>query len=186
MRAIGISRFLEWRWAPCVALSAGACTFVLAAVLAIPDHIGFTRAAERARSGASRALMNNSEVNTAARVGGGYTDADDREPAELASQPGMTPSPARALSQGLPAKRRGFTPPLERPDPPPPPPPAIPEAVPPPAAAAPPAGDPAPVPPPQTVDVPQGAEPTTEGASDTAPPAPAPNAPFGPVRPEDD
>src|SRR3954465_12587448 len=35
-----VSDFFEWRWAPCVGLTAGSLTFVALALLLIPTHLG--------------------------------------------------------------------------------------------------------------------------------------------------
>lgn len=154
MRAIGTSKVLSWRWSPCLALALGACGFAAFALLAIPEQIG------------SVSVPTPSEA--ALRFGGGFastrTSADGSPSSEdsgsLTTSNTFSAVPSNQGSShaanGFP--KRGFTPPLERPEPPPPPaPPPQPVLDTQPQAVA------APVPAP--AEAPPQAEPQTASAS---------------------
>jgi len=115
-----VSDFFEWRWAPCVGLTAGSLAFVALALLLIPTRVGEPRAASTLSSFDSpppqRALYGSSLARR-------LTEPADPQPndARVArSQPAAAPQ----SNETSPAPQRGFSPILDRPEPPPPPPPA--------------------------------------------------------------
>jgi hypothetical protein len=126
-----VSDFFEWRWAPCVGLTAGSLAFVAFALLLIPTRFGGeprvsttlssfdSPRTQRALYGASLA---RSVTEPEAR------GLDDARVARFRPRP----SPQAGEMAAPPA--RGFSPILERPAPPPPPPP--PPPLPPPLAPA--------------------------------------------------
>ncbi len=140
-----ISEFFEWRWAPCVGLTAGSLTFVALAVLIIPTQF------DGSSSSSTSASM--SDVRTFERPVAAAAPARTLFGASLArnltggiAQRGAEPTqpPPRAAQPApdvVSVAQRGFSPIMDRPEPPAPPPPA-PEAVPPPAP-------PPPAPPPE-------------------------------------
>lgn len=142
MRAIGTSKVLSWRWAPCVGLAIGACCFAAFAMVAIPDRIG--SGGERTPGSAAFRL----ESGLASTQSG--TDSSNRF---SASDSGSTSATFSSLPSNQGASRsadnmfpkRGFTPPLERPAAPPAPPPMVPQQ---PALEMPPLQAAVPVPPP--------------------------------------
>jgi len=134
-----LNDFFDWRWAPCVGLTAGSLAFVALALLLIPTRFGgeprvvsSLSAYESQRP--QRAIFSSALARPDA-------DADER-PAEIARNARI----ARAVSLPPPrgpeagASQRGFSPILERAEPvptpaPPVPPPAPPSATPEPPAA---------------------------------------------------
>lgn len=134
-----VSDFFDWRWAPCVGLTAGSLAFVGLAILLIPAQFG---AAPRSDSQLSfdrpsappqRALFGASLARTSLPGFG-------QRPSDEASPP---PPPAPAVNDPTPPPPRGFSPVAERAEPPPPPPPPVLEVPPPvPAALIPPPPDP--------------------------------------------
>lgn len=142
-------RMVRWRWTPFVGPVVGTTLLVLSLAWLVPDDLGnVTHRPSRPSLGAS--------LETNARHEG--TD----EASTHAAEP-STPHTNEAHEASRPARRRGFSPPLERPEPAPPPPPphqAPPPPPPPPALVAPPADAP-----PVEVPPPPGEEP--------APPPPA-------------
>jgi hypothetical protein len=146
---------VEWRWAPAAALSLGAVFYVGLVVAVIPERIGASRNSQTEgrlfTSPASTSLF-------AARVGAsldGQRESVESESAPPAAHRTM-PAPAAPVIHDSPSSaRRGFSPPLPRPEPeaappplPPPPgmppPPPVPYAPPNPGAAAMPLGEAAP------------------------------------------
>jgi len=116
------SDFLDWRWAPCVGLTAGSLAFVALALLFIPTQIDGAPTTGEALSTLDRpspprpqrALFGASLSREAASIGRRVTDSE----------------PSRTSEQAVP-QQRGFTPVAEReayvpppaPEPPPAPPP---------------------------------------------------------------
>jgi hypothetical protein len=154
MRAIGTSKVLSWRWSPCLALALGACGFAAFALLAIPEQIGNvslpTPGDAALRFGGGLASTRTSADGPSSLEDSGSLGTSNTFSA-VPSNPG-SPHAANVFP------KRGFTPPLERPDPPPPaaPPQPVLEVQPQPVAA--------PVPPPADAPPPQ-AEPQTASAS---------------------
>jgi outer membrane biosynthesis protein TonB len=121
MREPGIPQVLTWRWAPCIALALGAISFAAFAMLAIPERIGDVGSSAHSTS-ASMTLDN----------GFATTQPSPSPPGNWNDNPGVS---SRAVPNGVTQvasragdlfPKRGFTPPLERPEPPPAPPTAIP------------------------------------------------------------
>ncbi len=175
MREYGIPKVLTWRWAPFAALVLGALSFVAFTLLAIPDRIGHVDA--------ETTTDRFSLGNHVGRIPVNATPASDfskdtADPAAAAASP-----VARVATQSADTfPRRGFSPPLERPEPPAPPaPPAPPQPV---MAILPPTpAPPAPAPPPPAAEVmPQpvpspDAPPPAQPADPAQPPPAAPPAP---------
>jgi hypothetical protein len=160
-----VSEFFEWRWAPCVGLTAGSLAFVALALLLIPTQFdgapassslaSVSPAFDRPESPApQRALFGASLARSLPGIG---RNSDQASP---------PPRPARVepVAVSEPAPQRGFSPVIDRPEPPPPPPPPPPPA---PVVEAAPAPAPAPVP-------------------VATPPAPAPDANVIVQQPEPD
>lgn len=141
MRDSGKPMQLNWRWAPCAALVLGSLSFVGFVTLVVPEQIGSVVEA------GSTPRLGNALVRTRQPM----LEAPRDEPAELSGEvtpdPSPTPPALEPVANHDPAPRRGFSPPLERPDPPPPPPPPPPQLAPPPPA-------PEPVPPPEAAPAP--------------------------------
>lgn len=164
MRATGLPKVFAWRWAPCAALVLGSLFFVGFALLVIPDRIG-----DVASEGGSKLGANLSRSQRGAASDSGWSStANVEDDGEGAAAP---PAPVTGFDTGgehFP--KRGFSPPLDRPEPaaPPPPPPveeppaapaAEPPAVEPPVA---PAAEPPAVEPP-AVEPPVAEQPLPEG-----------------------
>lgn len=137
-----VSDFIRWRWAPFVGIVSASLFYVLLAILLIPSQVGASPSEER-----------EVPVETAPTpdIPTDISEANQEDSA-APSRVRSTPRPARRTS--TPAsrlRRRGFSPPLERPAAPPPPPPTTPPAVTPPPPAPPPAPV-APPPPPNAED----------------------------------
>jgi len=114
--------FVRWRWAPTVALSLGALSYVALAVLLIPERIGDSAGLD---PGTARG------ASFAARIGSTTTDETSTAVADVTpARPAMDMAPAPE-PVGMP-ERRGFSPPLPRPEAPPPMPMPMPEQAPPP------------------------------------------------------
>jgi len=128
MRVVQIlSDFIRWRWAPFIGLVSASLFYVLLIILLIPSQVGASETEEEADGAALEAP----EAATSER-GEGTPETDAQAGASgpvkhIERSSPLTPPPV--------AKRRGFSPPLERPDPNPPAP-----AVPVPPPPAPPAG----------------------------------------------
>jgi len=129
-----VSDFFDWRWAPCVGLTAGSLAFVVLAVLLIPTRFdGEPRAAATLSSFPNprpqRALYASSLAASLAET---EHAPDDSRMARPAPQ-----SNPQAIQTGA-SFQRGFSPILDRPPAPPPAAPAPPPApAPAPAPAAP-------------------------------------------------
>jgi hypothetical protein len=152
-------KVLSWRWAPCLALTLGACCFSGFLVLVIPERIGSVEAT----SPGSAAFGSDGSLASARTFADGpsrFSSADGADQTSTAHSPAQ--GAARAAMGGFP--KRGFTPPLERPEPPPPPPTVLPQqpmlqvAPPPEAVQVPqPEAQPPQAPPPQPQPDPQAA-----------------------------
>jgi hypothetical protein len=177
MRENGLPQVLTWRWTPCVAFVLGAVSFAAFMLLAIPDHIGEIPA--EATSDSLRLQL-------------ARTQAAPTPESDWSSDTTNTASATPRLAERTAAMRggdvstfpkRGFSPPLERPEPPPAPAPAAPPPtpqpqlnIPAPAPAPPPAEQPPASPPAQPEVMPQAqAVPPPPDAQAAQPPAPAPN-----------
>jgi hypothetical protein len=133
-----VSDFFEWRWAPCVGLTAGSLAFVALALVLIPTQLGGEPHVANTLSAyesphPQRAIFNSALARP-------ETDAEERR-VEVARNARVARAVATSVprtSEAAPAPQRGFSPILERPEPVPPP--AAP--VPPPAPAAVPAAAP--------------------------------------------
>lgn len=180
MRAsLWVSEFFEWRWAPCVGLTAGSLAFVVLALLVIPtrfdsaeqvanasnpsDTPDETALLERTSAASPRALLGASVPRSFASIG------------HASEQPGTPPrrervdASPRAGESAVPLAR-GFSPVIDRPAPPPdaplpaapvaPTPPPV-EVAPPPLAAPPPLV--APQAPPPNVVLQQPQQPDADG-----------------------
>jgi hypothetical protein len=128
-----VSDFFDWRWAPCVGLTAGSLAFVALALLLIPTHFGGEPRVVSSLSAYESQQPQRAIFSSA--LARPETDTDERK-AEIARNARV----ARAVPTSLPRTteagaptQRGFSPVLDRPEPVPQPAPA----VPPPAPAAP-------------------------------------------------
>ncbi len=124
-----LAELVTWRWAPTVGLVSAALLFVMIVVGMVPAEIEVPMANPRFTPKPAATLTNASMDSMP-------------EPVQAAAMP--PPARARPFEFG----RRGFSPPLERPDAPPPPPPPAPAPEPAPAAPPPPAEEPEAAPPP--------------------------------------
>lgn len=180
MRESGIPKALTWRWAPCAALALGALSFAAFAMLVIPDHIGDLGAAAPARIG----LPGGNGFGAVTTGNNGFPAQPVPAPPANWSDAGRgfgAPATQLAARAGDAFPRRGFSPPLERPEAPAPPPQPVPAVMPSPqpAAEAPLAPPQAPAPqvaPPPTPPPP--ADPPAAMASPETPPPDAPPARF--------
>jgi len=168
-----VNDFFDWRWAPCVGLTAGSLTFVALALLLIPSHFGgeppvvTVSAYDTPRT--QRAIFSSALARP---------EAATVERRFEASRPARAVPPAPRSGEVDTPRQRGFSPIIERPEPPPSPP------APAPVAAAPPV--PAQVLSAQVAPAPAAPAP---GAPATEAPAPAPGSvvviqpePGGPAR----
>ena len=114
-----VSEFFEWRWAPCVGLTAGSLGFVALALLLIPARFGdappvadrpSTFDGSRPRQAMYSAALASNLIETETER------APEREHARRAS-----PQPSQEARAAV---ARGFSPVIERPEPPPQPAPA--------------------------------------------------------------
>ena len=169
MRALKwFTDFATWRWAPTVGLIGATLLYILLVLLVVPGEVGLPGLDAKflPRGGGLRG-----GVNAATSVTGGGLDLANRTGSDLGSAPvtehAAPAQPMRAVSEA--PQRRGFSPPLERPEapaPPPPPPPQVVNVEPPPA----PAPEAAPVPPPPA----EAPAPAAPEATVTATPEPLP------------
>lgn len=109
-----VNDFIQWRWAPCVGLTAGSLAFVVLALLVIPTHVGGeSRSASALNSYEAPRPQRAIFSSALARPD---TEAEERRPepvriARVAPQP-----PARSSETSAPLQR-GFSPIIERPEP---------------------------------------------------------------------
>src|SRR6478609_8885356 len=106
--------FFEWRWAPCVGLTAGSLAFVALALLLIPTRIGREPAVVSTLSAfesprSQRAIFSSALARSANETEE-YHASDDRHVARSAPPPTTR---GVALSA---APQRGFSPIIERPE----------------------------------------------------------------------
>lgn len=124
-RAIRTSKVLSWRWAPCAALAIGACSFAAFAMLVIPDRIGSAPAPGGAAFRFDSSLDSSlASTQTSPDPEGRFSNSGSSSTPARFSSLESSQVAARAAANLFP--KRGFTPPLERPDPPPAPPPVVP------------------------------------------------------------
>jgi len=111
-----VSEFLEWRWAPCVGLTAGSLAFVALAILLIPTRFGEPRVPATLTSFDSprpqRALYGSSLARSL---------AEPQRELETAGVSRSAPPSSRQITETGAPPQRGFSPILDRPEPPPPP-----------------------------------------------------------------
>ncbi|HEY0469946.1 MAG TPA: hypothetical protein VGC79_37425 [Polyangiaceae bacterium] len=124
-----VNDFFEWRWAPCVGLTAGSLTFVALALLVIPTRLG-----GEPRVGSTLSAFDGPQPQRAI-----FSSSLTRSATEPESRTADDARSARSLPRSGPhgndetgvAPRRGFSPIIERPAPPPAPePPPAPAAAP--------------------------------------------------------
>ena len=133
-----VSDFFEWRWAPCIGLTAGSLAFVALALLFIPTRLGGER---RDFATPSYDTPRPQRALYASSLSPSLTESAERQQDDARTsnpEPQASPQPNETG-----ALRRGFSPIVDRPAPPP----AAP--VPPPAPVD------APAPPPGTVVITQ-------------------------------
>ncbi len=180
------SEIVDWRWSPTLAISLGALFFVTGSILVIPDRLGETPAVPVGESSnlrttrSSSSLFGSSSPASAAHI---EAETSEPEPQRPAVRSIHGSSPQHMAPAAFP--RRGFTPPLPRPEaepPPPPPPPAAPPAVviPPPAPPA--ANESEAAAPPSNGGAPAGAA-APDGANAAPPNAGAPTPPTDSAAP---
>ncbi|HYJ11569.1 MAG TPA: hypothetical protein VEX18_21250 [Polyangiaceae bacterium] len=161
MREPGIPKLLTWRWAPCLALALGAFSFCAFALLAIPDQIGGLE------TGSPSMRLGNQLSRTQAAPGAGnWSDSEASGEGEEGKPSAASPANHLASRAAGSFPKRGFTPPLDRPEP-------SPGAAPSPVPAPPPTAIPAPSPEGEAAPAP----PPAPTPAQTDPAAPAPVAP---------
>lgn len=137
-----VSDFVRWRWAPFVGLVSASLLYVLLAILIVPSRVG----ASESEHESDVEGVGPREAHPAAEE----SEPERPEPDTLTrTRPTNRINPSSAAPRPpVVQRRRGFSPPLERPDPTPPPAAPAPAPPPPPTAAPPPPAPPAPTPPP--------------------------------------
>jgi len=175
MRENGLPQVLRWRWAPCAAFVLGSVSFAAFMLLAIPDQIG--QLPTEATSDSLRFQLARTQSAPAPP-----SDWSSDTTNTAAATPRLSERTATRSGDAPTFPKRGFSPPLERPEPPPAPAPAapppippqpqlnIPPPAPPPSPAEPPPA--APAPPPEATPPAQAVPPPPDAQ---APQAPAPN-----------
>jgi hypothetical protein len=173
MREYGIPKVLTSRWTPFAALVLGSLSFVAFAMLVIPDHIGSgtTESAPHSLGFGASALGN---TLTRSQIG---STPDGNWGSDGSTNTNSEPNPVSHVAINTGAQtfpRRGFTPPLDRPDQP------QPVAAPPPAPDAPVAPPPPPPPelinaPPPPPDAPPAQPQPQPDQAQPTPPAPPPS-----------
>jgi hypothetical protein len=168
MKALGklLGELMAWRWAPAVGLCVASLFYVLVVVALVPDEIGVPVTNARF----AKKLAPSEETPEAPTYPTAVSEVEAAAPPPVAAV-----QPAGVVDFG----RRGFSPPIDRPEPPPPPPPPVappPPVVPEPAVAvAPPAAEAAAI-----VAAPAPGAMQVEGASNVAgAPGVAPNGAPG-------
>jgi hypothetical protein len=170
MKALGklFGELVAWRWSPAVGLCVASLFYVLVVVALVPDEIGVPVTNARF----AKKVAPSTDVSEAPTFSTAMMESEAPPP---------QPSPVRPAAV-VDFGRRGFSPPLERPEPPPTPVAPPPMPVPPPAppiAATPPLPAPAP---PAGVEAPAAVEPAPDHAATMATSAPQPPAPGGIMR----
>jgi hypothetical protein len=148
-----VADFVAWRWAPTVAILSAAFIYVVVVVGLVPSEIDVPITNPR---------FQPKPANTA-------TDSEPATVPAMETMPAAAPLPA-SRAQPHEFGRRGFSPPLARPDPPPPPPP-------PPAPLIVPEPPPPEVPPPAPEPVVPQAEPSVVPPVASLPPRRIPGLP---------
>ncbi|MFZ5892127.1 MAG: hypothetical protein ACOY0T_13810 [Myxococcota bacterium] len=131
MRALRIwTEIASWRWSPAVALVLGAVLYVAFAVLVIPDRIGNGAPIPSGGTASSlRAFAQQRATSFAASISPSVAEGENVA-TSTPSEPQARTTPAAPAVNAAHFPRRGFTPPLDRPEPPAPPPPPAPPAAP--------------------------------------------------------
>lgn len=117
-----LADFITWRWAPTIGLLSAALLYVLVVVGMIPTEIGVPVANAKF---APRSLPTGALGEAASHTSTVNASETEAAPTEHNSGQAVARGPSEF-------GRRGFSPPLERPDPPPEPPPPPPPVIPPP------------------------------------------------------
>jgi hypothetical protein len=166
MREYGIPKVLTSRWTPFAALVLGSLSFVAFAMLVIPDHIGSgTKESAPGSLGFGSSALGS--TLTRSQIGAA---PDANWSSDGSANTNVEPNPVSHVAINTGAQvfpRRGFTPPLDRPEQPQPvaaPPPVVPEAQ-----VAPP-----PPPPPELINAPPPPPDAPAPPPDQAQPQPAP------------
>lgn len=108
-----VNDFIQWRWAPCVGLTAGSLAFVALALLLIPTRVGGEPPAVSALNSYEAPRPQRAIFSSAlARP----NEAEDRrpEPVRIAR---VAPQPLPRSSEASAPMQRGFSPIIERPEP---------------------------------------------------------------------
>ena len=109
-----VSDFFEWRWAPCVGLTAGSLSFVVLALLFIPTHFD-----GEPRSGATRSTFDGPRAPRALYASTLSPNLPETEPGgEDARIARAVPRSALPSTETAAPPARGFSPVLARPEPP--------------------------------------------------------------------
>ncbi len=175
-----VREFFEWRWAPCVALTAASLAWVGLAVLIIPSQLGSNaHTSDGATAFNASPVLPNTAFNSAlTQTAFTSVTTPPLQPVRRAiSPPAAMPLSTSNDPAGAAPIRRGFSPPIEQPEAPPPPPappsPAVPQVAPPPIPAPPVNAAPPPTPPaeptPLAVPVPPPTPQSGEDANQAAP-----------------
>src|SRR5688572_17681824 len=171
MKAFGklLGELVAWRWAPAVGLCVASLFYVLVVVALVPDEIGVP--VTNARFAKKAAPTSTTELPEAPTFPTAMTESE---------MPPPQPAPVRTAGV-VDFGRRGFSPPIDRPEPPPPPVVAAPPPVPPPPVAV---APPVPAPPPAVTEAPpvEGAQATTSEPVAQAAPTAAPGGIFRALR----
>ena len=111
-----MSDFLDWRWAPCVGLTAGSLAFVALALVCIPTQFDGAPA-----TGAAQSFARANGTPQRALFGAALTRESTmaRPPAREESSPERSPEPPPAQNAPTGPQQRGFSPIAEREAPPP-------------------------------------------------------------------
>jgi hypothetical protein len=157
-----LGELVAWRWAPAVALCFASLFYVLLVVTLVPDEIGVPVTNARF----AKRLATKPDKSEAPSIPAAAQENDS------APAPPVPAAPVQNAGVVNNFGRRGFSPPLERPEPPPPPPPPPPVVTPPPAPPPVAAVPPAPEAPPATD--PAGTPPPADGQADQQQPPAAP------------
>ncbi|HYQ45954.1 MAG TPA: hypothetical protein VER11_28485 [Polyangiaceae bacterium] len=108
-----VTDFFEWRWAPCIGLTAGSLAFVAFAVLLIPTRIGGEPRVVSALSGYESAQPQRTIFSSS--LARNATEHEERAEGERVAR--AVPAVAAAISTPSRPPQRGFSPVLERPEP---------------------------------------------------------------------
>jgi hypothetical protein len=121
-----VSDFFEWRWAPCVGLTAGSLGFVALALLLIPTSV-----AVDPRAASTLTAFDSTPPQRALYGSSLARDLTDRAEAQRTTRVARSvPPPSPRSNETSPPPQRGFSPIIERPEPAPPPIEAVPPTAP--------------------------------------------------------